>query len=473
MAQHTKHPVSAPPTAPERESTGHLLLRGYAILVFIVVLAPAAWQNAFGPLGAGVVGLIVAIGTVSIGVPRLLRLRADTPFPWRRLPWTALGYVAMAVLSILWSAWPATTALTSALLLGITVQALFLAVWLTWRDLLRALASALKWVIGLSLVFELYVSLIVQGPLLPNFVTPPTPDFDPQWYWSRDNLFDGGRLQGIVGNANLLGALCLLALIVFAIRLWAGAPRRSWLIAWIVVTSFLFVRAGSATAVVCALGVTVVAATVLIMRRVQNPRARRPVYLAFFGIGLVGLVGVWLLRVPLLSMLGRSTNLTGREGIWEDVLARAVERPWVGWGHASPWMPWDPQFDGWIIDKGMTVMQAHNMWVDAFFQLGAIGVALVAVALVTFLWRAWFFAVDRPRWDLRADRPYSPVTILPILVGTMLLIQGITESGPLMLWGWLLLIMLTFKIKSVPFVGVGLSEQSPVVERGGPRRRVP
>ena len=30
MAQYTKHPVAPPPTAPERESTGHLMLRGYA-----------------------------------------------------------------------------------------------------------------------------------------------------------------------------------------------------------------------------------------------------------------------------------------------------------------------------------------------------------------------------------------------------------------------------------------------------------
>src|SRR5690606_29726729 len=39
MAQYTKHPVSAPPTAPERESTGHLLLRGYATLVVFVAFA--------------------------------------------------------------------------------------------------------------------------------------------------------------------------------------------------------------------------------------------------------------------------------------------------------------------------------------------------------------------------------------------------------------------------------------------------
>src|SRR5690606_39245574 len=70
MAQYTKHPVAAPPTAPERESTGHLMLRAYAVLVLCIILAPAALQNALGPVGAGAAGAIATAGTVAIGVPR-------------------------------------------------------------------------------------------------------------------------------------------------------------------------------------------------------------------------------------------------------------------------------------------------------------------------------------------------------------------------------------------------------------------
>ena len=49
--------------------------------------------------------------------------------------------------------------------------------------------------------------------------------------------------------------------------------------------------------------------------------------------------------------------------------------------------------------------------------------------------------------------------------------QGLTESTPIMLWGWMLLVMLTFKIKVVPLVGVG--ERERVIERGERSRRVP
>ncbi|MFP3822095.1 hypothetical protein SB658_25700, partial [Bacillus sp. SIMBA_008] len=83
-------------------------------------------------------------------------------------------------------------------------------------------------------------------------------------------------------------------------------------------------------------------------------------------------------------------------------------------------------------------------------QLGALGVVLMALAYVSLLWRSWFFAVDRPRWDLEAARPFSPLTLLPSLFTIVLLVQGLSESTPIMLWGWMLLVLLSFKLKSVP-----------------------
>jgi len=112
------------------------------------------------------------------------------------------------------------------------------------------------------------------------------------------------------------------------------------------------------------------------------------------------------------------------------------------------------------------VMQAHNMWLDVALQLGGVGVLLIALALLAFVWRSWFFAVDRPRWDLVADRPYTALTLLPSLVATVLLVQGIAESAPLLNWGWLLIVMFAFKIKQAPLVGRGPSEQRLDGEQG-------
>jgi hypothetical protein len=111
------------------------------------------------------------------------------------------------------------------------------------------------------------------------------------------------------------------------------------------------------------------------------------------------------------------------------------------------------------------------MWLDVLMQLGVVGLVLMAVAYLTLLWRSWFFAVDRPRWDIDGARPFSPLTLLPSLFTVVLLVQGLTESTPIMLWGWLLVVLLSFKLKSVPLVGVG--ERDLVFERGARERRVP
>jgi exopolysaccharide production protein ExoQ len=465
MAVHTKHPVSAPPAAPVRERTGDLLLRGWCVLVLVIALGGTAWIHAVGEAATAV--LTIATGVVSAVLWAVLRPAVQ----YRRMPWFALGYVAWACLSLIWSAWLGASALTALLLVITTLQGLFIAAMLVWRDIVRALASALKWVLGLSLLFELAVSIFVGGPLLPGWRLPdPAVRYDPIVYWSRDNLFDvDGRIQGIFGNANLLAGVAVLALIVFGVRFAARAPRRSWLVAWIALAAFLLIRAGSATAFLCVAAVGLVLGTVLLMRTASRPGERTRWYLLYAAVAAGGGLALWFGRDILFGALGRGGDLTGRERIWGDVLARAAEHPILGWGFSTPWIPTEPAFDRWIVDHGETVLQAHNMWLDVFLQLGAVGVILLAGAWLAFVWRAWFFAVDRPRFDLRADRPYSPLSVLPTLVATLLLVQGVTESGPLLVWGWMLFILLAFKIKQAPLVGVGPAEQSRAIERGEPQ----
>ncbi|MDQ1173125.1 exopolysaccharide production protein ExoQ [Microbacterium testaceum] len=466
MAMYTNHPVSALPTAPPRETTGHLLLRAWCVFVLVLALGGVGLVNAVGPVVTAVV--VVASAVVSAVVWLVTR----PPFAVRRLPWLAFGYVAWAIASLAWSAWPAASALTLLLLVITTFQGLFVGAMLTWRDVVRAVASAAKWIVGLSLLFEVAVSLIVRGPLLPGFVVP-SERMDPIVYWSRDNLFDGGRIQGVFGNANLLAAVMLVAIIVFAVRIAAGAPRRALLWVWIAIAAFLFVRAGSATAFIAAAFVALVLGTVLVMRTARRPGERTRWYLLYAAVGLGGGAVLWFGRDALFGVMGRGADLTGREGIWADVIARASQHPFIGWGFSTPWIATEPLFDGWIVDHGQTVVQAHSMWLDVFLQLGGIGVALLGLVYLAYVWRSWFFAVDRPRWDLRDDRPHSPLTLLPTLIGALLVVQGLTESGPLLLWGWMFVVLFGAKIKQTPLVGVGPSEQSISIERGELPRPAP
>ena len=221
-----------------------------------------------------------------------------------------------------------------------------------------------------------------------------------------------------MGNANLLGPVALLAIIVFSIRFAAGAPRRTLLGAWIGAVGLPVLprvvrdricrgdrgrhraRHGAAHAPRAPAG-----RAHPVLHRLRGHRARRSAgVLAAARSPLHGARPQLRPHRPRADLAGgaraRRAAAADRLGILDAVDRRR-----------------DPAFDEWIIDHGQTVMQAHNMWVDVFLQLGLIGVFLMGVLYLAFVWRSWFFAVDRPRWDLRADRPYSPLTLLPTLVG--------------------------------------------------------
>lgn len=463
MAQISKHPIAAPPAPPARQSTRSLVLRAYVVFVVVVAMTASGWTNLLGPLWFGVfVGTFTAVTMTVWALVPVLTVRSPRDV-WRRLPWATLGYVAIAGLSIAWSAWPSTSFVTWLMLLCTTINGLFIASVLTWREIVRVLVSALRWALGLSLLFELFVSLVLQRPLLPLWVTIADPD--PHAYWSRDNLLSGGVIQGIVGNSALLSILASFALIVFLIAVSARIVSVAWTIPWVLVALFLLWRTSAATPLVGLVVVTAVAVAALIMRTAIG--SQRTVWYAIYAaIAVAGALFVTFGWSLILQVLGKGSDLTGRFEIWAHVRERADQRPFAGWGFATPWLPWDPMFDGWIVDHGMSVFHAHDMWLDVYLQLGLLGVLVLLVAIAALVWRSWFFAVDRPRWDLDEHRPFTAISLLPILTITLLLMQGLTESRPLMEWGWLCIVMLAFKIKASPIVGVGRSEQSLALERG-------
>jgi hypothetical protein len=471
MAVYSKHPVAALPAAPPRETTAHLMVRAFSVFALFCVFGHTAVYNLAGPVGSGILLVAMTAGALAIWVPAVVAQRPSR-FPWRRLPWTALGYAALALISVLWSRWPAATLLTWSLLAGITVTALLIGTLLTWHEIARALSTVLKVILGLSLAIELWVALVLRHPLLPNFADVPEGKIDPHLYWVRGNLFDDGRIQGVVGNAHTLAMMCLFALIVFGVLYVTQVRRRTMLIFWALLAVVLLVKAASAT-VYLSIGVVAVVLAAALVARAISPGRRGLLYAAFAVVAIVGIAAAVLLRDTLLSLLGKDSDLTGRIEIWQAVWERAITRPVFGNGFSSPWVPWDPAFDGWIINHGLSVFHAHDMWLDVFLQLGAVGVTLMAVAWLALLWRSWFFAVDRPRWDLGAERPYSPLSLLPLMLVAVLLVEGLAESAPIMLWGWMLLILLSFKMKAVPLIGVGVGERTPVNSHGPQSRQVP
>ncbi|MFB9309287.1 O-antigen ligase [Agromyces hippuratus] len=417
-------------------------ITAYATFALFTVLAGQFWRNLLGWWGFGIVAALVLIGAV------VLVAQVKPRWIWRRVPKSTLVFVLLATASIAWSFYPGASALGVAITLATTFTAVALVLCLNWTQFVRCLGGALKWVLGLSLAFELWVAIFVGGPLLPNF-----PDFEVTgeklpmaFYWSRGLLFDGGPIEGIVASRNLLAMVALLGLVVFGAMLAAGSVRRGSGIAWIVVAGLVFALTRSATVILVAVIVLVALGFALWARRV-GPDRRRGLYWAAAATLVAAVTALIVFWDRLLDLFGKSEDLTGRFDIWNSVIGLAVERPWFGWGWVGYWVPWVEPFEDLAVRKGVTYLQAHNAWLDVWMQLGIIGVIAFASIVTGALWRSWFLAVDRPMDAAGRPLPHSAAALVPLLLLVALIGQSFAESRLLIESGWLLLIAIAWSTK--------------------------
>ncbi|GAA4061072.1 O-antigen ligase family protein [Agromyces indicus] len=420
----------------------HALEGAYATFALFTAFSGQFWRNLLGWWGFGVIALLVVAGAAWLWWSRRPQLS------WRRVPKSTLAFLLIAVASVAWSNYPGTTAVAVALTLATTFVALSLALSLGWHGFLRALGGALKWLLALSLLFELWVAVFVREPLLPNF-----PDFDPDaesipmaFYWSRALLFEGGPIEGVIASRNLLAMAALLALILFGALLASGGMRRAQGIGWLTVAGLVFVLTRSATVILVAVIVLVALGFALWARRL-GPDRRRRVYAAAAATLAASVALLALSWNALLELFGKGEDLTGRLDIWEAVIGLATERPWLGWGWVSYWAPWVEPYDDLAVRKGVEYLQAHNAWLDVWMQLGVLGLIAFASIVIGALWRSWFLAVDPPMDDRGTRVPYTAASLIPLLALVALVGQSLAESRILIESGWLLLVAIAWGTK--------------------------
>ena len=184
------------------ESKTRLGVGAFAIVAFVFT---------FGSNGVRyVVGLpaffVLAVVLVAVSIVLFVRLK-QARLRWYRLPSPLYWFLILAVLSIAWSAYRLESLAGVALQLMTTALAVVLAFLLSWHELLRPLASSMRWLLGLSLAFELWVALFVREPVMAWWMEQPEGKTLKILFWSRDLLFSGGPIQGLVGNSVLLLSL--------------------------------------------------------------------------------------------------------------------------------------------------------------------------------------------------------------------------------------------------------------------------
>lgn len=422
---------------------------GFAALALFTGLAGDFWRNLLSWYGFGVIVLLLLAGAI------VLLVRGRRAVRLSRMPYPLMVFLLLATASIAWSFYPSSSALGASLQWITTIVALPVALLLSWPELLRVLGWVLRLILALSFLFEFVVSAFIRHPVFPVWVTPDDPKHVAKLlYWSRDLLFSGGKIQGVVGNSSLLAMIALIALIVFAIQL-ACRSVGTWGWFWLVAAATTIGITRSATIYIALVAVLVVAGAALLVRRATTRRGRGISYgVIAASIVVIGAAGL-LFHAPLLHLMGKSTELTGRIDIWNAVIHLAQQRPSFGWGWVSYWTPWAEPFKSLIVKGGVQVMHAHNAWLDMWLQLGILGLVVFGALVLATLVRSWLMATDRAANLKEGAAPgsrghYFWIGMLPLLVLSAQLVQSLAESRILVEGGWILLVLFAVKTKLAP-----------------------
>ncbi|UXN25367.1 O-antigen ligase family protein [Curtobacterium flaccumfaciens] len=306
-------------TVPEREAFA------FGATTLFVLFAGDAVPNTLTWVGAGVLWALVAAWGITILV------RAKPPLV--RTPWALWAFLGWCLVTLVWSHWRFATISSLTVQVICAAVAFTIASTLTWRRITDALSLALRWVLVLSLLFEAAVAVFVRHPIAPIWTDYGDRDVPDAFYFSRAELFTGGRIQGLPGNANLLAMVALLVAIVVAVQFAEGRIRRNQAIGWLVVAALGFVLTRSSTVIAAALVVAVVALAAVWMRRVPTER-RTPRYLLLAVGAVIVAVAAFVLRGPVSELLGKGSDATGRGEIWAKVLGLIDQHP-VGGGAGS------------------------------------------------------------------------------------------------------------------------------------------
>lgn len=424
-----------------------MFLTGAAL---VVAFSGDTFRYTIGWTGYGIiVALIVALAVV-------LLVRRKPQLRLRHLPLMLLLFTSWCLVSVVWSAYRVETLAGSMVQLATAFVALVTAVSLTRMQFLRTLGAAMRWLVFGSLAFELFAALAMPGGVLPPTYLRPrvlesllgtehVPDPLPGgFYWTHSELFDGGPLQGLMGNRNLLAMVALIALVVTIAELLDHMISRWHALVASVASVTAILLTDSATAYVAAGFMLLGAGLVLVGRRIHR-RLRWVLYCVVGACLIAGATLVVVFNNEVFAAMNRTSDMSGRGSIWRAVIALGSESPMLGHGWISYWAPWLPEFHSLAVVEGMPYHQAHNAFLDVWMQVGVIGLLLFIGLVFSTLIRTWWISIDLP--DTPRIPPVRPggrahvsaATAAPFLIMVALVVQAMTESRLLVEGAWLLL----------------------------------
>lgn len=415
----------------DRSSAGYRTRFATAYAALGVLMGGDAVRYAIGWLGWAILLGVLLVATL------IQLFRGNWKATFKLIPWPLSSILGLMLVGSIWSNYQAVSLGAALVQLATTSFALFLVAAFDWREILRLFSGTLRAILFTSVAFELLAALVVRGPIEPFFPNysgdhPPAVAF----YWTQGNLFTNDRIQGIVGNSNMLAYMAMIAMVVFAIEVAANTTTRLVSVLSFMAAIPMLILSRSAS-IGFAFAAIVAAAVVSIAAEGKDRDTRHRYYRVAWGVIGTGALLVLTYRAEIFSLIGKSPDMTGRTKIWRIVLDLIDQRPLQGWGWSSYWVPWVEPYQGLVVINKVPYYQAHNAFLDVWMQLGILGLGLFILLVGMTFVRLWRLAV----------RHTSPLYLWPILVFVGIITQNLTESRILVEIGWVIFVLFAVKVQ--------------------------
>jgi hypothetical protein len=367
---------------------------------------------------AGLVGVLAVLVVLAAGSLWSMRLELEV----RYVPVTLAAFVAYAAASIVWSRYPGAAVGGVLELAAFGLLGAYLALARDISQIVRSFGGVLRLVLAGSFVVEMLLGVVLDMPLPELGV--------------HGNLLRLGPVQGLMGRAELLGVVAVLALVTFVVELrmrslplWPG-------LAWVAGAVAALLLSRSAMAVVLALVAVAAYGALAFIRAAPAPeRTSRQVAVAIVAVAVA--VVAYAARWPLVSALGGTTEALYRLEVWRQVLAlQRVQSQWLeGRGFVGRWNLDVAPYSEIANVQSRQVVDASSAYVDALVQVGALGFAILLLALAAATGRSW----------LLASRKRSVVYVWPAVALAVVVASGFVMSIALYELGWLLVVVCAVK----------------------------
>ena len=283
-----------------------------------------------------------------------------------RSNWPIILYFAYCGISLLWSDFPFVVFKRWFRSVGDLVMILVVITDPAWTDALKRLLTRVA-----SVLIPLSVLLIRFFPALGR----------------RYSVGGAPQWTGVCSDKNALGALCM----IFSVSLlWRGitvyldrgTPHRSRQLTTIGIVFtmglYLVLIANSQTALACFLMANLLIAVTAFFKAFRRPAVISVLVVAMLSFAFCALfLGI---GSSALTTLGRDASLTGRTDVWKILLPYATN-PWVGAGYENFWIGDRLETFKRLGFAGLN--QAHNGYIELYLNIGWVGLALLAIVIIT------------------------------------------------------------------------------------------